>query len=366
MRLSRLSPAIAAAIATVFLAALSSETANAGSNRGYEVEAQRQFGDSSSASAELRILSTTDTALLAPLIESFLQSHPDVVVDYSELSSAELMKAVTSQDASNAEAFDLAISSAMDLQVKLANDGFTRKHNSKARSLMPGWANWRDHVFAFSQEPATILLSRAAFEDLPPPKSRQDLIELMRRHPERFRTRIGTYDAGTSGLGYLFATQDTRSSDSFWRLMELFGSLDLRLYCCSGAMIEDVASGKLIMAYNVLGSYALARRDLADRILILEPEDYTNMMLRSAVILNTASHPELAGLFVDHLLQAAWGGNVQDPASGGYPFRRYPVRSSGESAPYRPIQLGPGLMVYLDRLKRQRFLKEWHSTVEQN
>lgn len=361
MRLSRLSFAIAAVVLAVF----STKAANAGSNRGYDVEAQRQFGDVDTASLELRILSTTDTALLAPLIESFLQNHPEVVIDYSELSSAELMKAVTAKNANSAERIDLAISSAMDLQVKLANDGFTRKHSSKVRTQMPDWANWRDHVFAFSQEPATILLSRTAFADLPPPQSRHDLIQLMRRHPDRFRARIGTYDASTSGLGYLFATQDARSSDSFWRLMELFGSLDLQLYCCSGAMIEDVASGKLIMAYNVLGSYAQARKDLSDRIVILEPQDYTNMMLRSAVILNTSTTPDLAGMFIDHLLRAAWEDGANGPRSG-YPFRRYPVRSSGESAPYRPIQLGPGLMVYLDRLKRLKFLQEWHRTVEQN
>ncbi|MEP1330450.1 ABC transporter substrate-binding protein [Pseudophaeobacter sp.] len=361
MRFSR----VPFAIAALFWAVFSIKATGAGSDVGYEIEAQRQFGTPNPASVELQILSTTDTALLAPLIESFLQSHSDVVIDYSELSSAELMKAVLSQDTASSDGFDLAISSAMDLQVKLANDGFTRKHSSGVRALMPGWANWRDHVFAFSQEPATILLSRAAFADLPQPKSRQDLIELMRRHPDRFRGRIGTYDAGTSGLGYLFATQDARSSDSFWRLMELFGSLDLRLYCCSGAMIEDVASGKLVMAYNVLGSYAQARRDLVEKILILEPEDYTNMMLRSAVILKTSSEPDLAGLFVDHLLEAAWGDDADDLTSG-YPFRHYPVRSSGESAPYRPIQLGPGLMVYLDRLKRAKFLREWHSTVEQN
>lgn len=358
MRFSRLSLAIiTASLAMFFLGTIGAQPVNA-----YEVEAQRRFGTPDLPMVELRILSTTDTALLAPLIESFLHSNPNLVIDYSELSSAELMKAVTTGAVDDTAGFDLAISSAMDLQVKLANDGFTRQHSSDVRALMPDWANWRDHVFAFSQEPATILLSRAAFEDLPRPKTRQDLILLMRRHPDRFRTRIGTYDAGTSGLGYLFATQDARSSDSFWRLMELFGSLDLRLYCCSGAMITDVASGELVMAYNVLGSYALARSDLADKILILEPEDYTNMMLRSAVVLKTTQEPELAGAFVDHLLRAAWGA---EPASD-YPFRRYPVRSSGESAPYRPIQLGPGLMVFLDRLKRQRFLREWHSAVEQN
>ncbi|MNH47288.1 hypothetical protein D3C79_1104480 [compost metagenome] len=30
----------------------------------------------------------------------------------------------------------------------------------------------------------------------------------------------------------------------------------------------------------------------------------------------------------------------------------------------RPIQLGPGLLVYLDALKRRQFLDAWRSSVE--
>jgi len=226
-----------------------------GSAQAYEIEAQRRFGAKHPA-ATLKVLSTTDTALLAPLLESFLAAHPQVAVDYYELGSADLMQAVIAEH----EGFDLAISSAMDLQIKLANDGYTRAHRSGWSESMPDWANWRDHVFGFSQEPATIILSPGAFEGLDLPQTRQDLITLLRRHPERFASRIGTYDAATSGLGYLFATQDARASDGFWRLMEIFGGLDLRLYCCSGAMIEDVARGDLAVAYNVLKLCRGARR----------------------------------------------------------------------------------------------------------
>ncbi|EBA15701.1 hypothetical protein RSK20926_13759 [Roseobacter sp. SK209-2-6] len=323
----------------------------------FEAEAQRRFGPLE-AETVLKVLSTTDTALLAPLLEDFLATHPQTALDYYELGSADLMQAVIT----DASGFDIAISSAMDLQVKLANDGYTLRHRSNLTQAMPGWANWRDHVFGFSQEPATVILSPRAFEGLELPRRRQDLITLLRRHPERFSGRIGTYDAAASGLGYLFATQDARTSDGFWRMMEIFGSLDLRLYCCSGTMIEDVARGDLALAYNVLGSYAEARSDLSGQVLILEPQDYTNMMLRSAVILRDTAEPGLAGELVDHLLEAAWS----PEGNPAYPFHRYPVRNGAESAPYRPIQMGPGLMVYLDRLKRQRFLREWHSAVEQD
>ncbi|MFV1443418.1 MULTISPECIES: ABC transporter substrate-binding protein [unclassified Phaeobacter] len=327
--------------------------------QAFEIEDRRRFGPAAAEAAPdlLRVLSTTDTDLLAPLVDSFLRTRPTVVVDYVAVSSAELMRAVVEENAP----FDLAVSSALDLQTKLANDGYTLAHRSTTTAQLPVWGNWRDHVFAFSQEPASIVLSPAAFEGLEMPRSRQALMSLLRRYPNRFRGRIGTYDVETSGLGYLFATQDLRTSESFWRMMEIFGSLDLRLYCCSGEMIEAVARGDLAIAYNVLGSYARARDDLADRIEIVDPQDYTNMMLRTAVVLKGAERPDLAGAFIDHLLRAAWGSS-RDPA---YPFPRYPTGAASPEAALRPIQMGPGLLVFLDRLKRARFIEEWRSTVLQ-
>jgi iron(III) transport system substrate-binding protein len=323
----------------------------------FEIEDHRRFG-SAAAVQELRVISTTDTAILAPLIESYARANPEVAIDYTVASSTELVKAVTDGSGS----FDLALSSAMDLQTKISNDGLTLAHNSAATELAPAWGNWRNHVFAFTQEPATIVLSPAAFDGLDLPRSRQELVDILRAYPDRFNGRIGTYDIRVSGAGYLFATQDARTSESYWRLMEIFGGLSVKLYCCSGKMIDQVARGDLAVAYNVVGSYARARSDLESRITVVEPEDYTNMMLRTAVILRASPDPELAGSFVDHLLQAAWG----SPAAAEYPFQHFPHGADGQSGSLRPIQLGPGLLVFLDQLKRKRFLSEWESAVVQD
>lgn len=299
----------------------------------------------------LRILSTADTELFAPLITAFQGRYPRIEVAYTTVSSTELMTAIAVERAP----FDLAVSSAMDLQTKLANDGHTRPHSSALTGRVPGWAKWREHVFAFTQEPAAIVISPNAFAGLEVPRSRQDLIALLRAHPDRFRGRVGTYDVRESGLGYLFATQDARMSETYWRLTEVMGGLDARLYCCSGSMIDDVASGRIAVAYNVLGSYAAAREDLAGRIEIVEPEDFTTVMLRSAVIPVTAEAPDLGGLFIDHLISTAW---TLEPTPA-YPFPTMVLDVEGTASALRPIPLGPGLLVFLDRLKRDRFLKAW-------
>jgi len=319
---------------------------------GFEIESQTLF-EVEQPERQLKIISTADTELFAPLVLEFQRKNPQVEIEYTTVSSSELMRAISVENAP----FDVAISSAMDLQTKLANDGFTQAYRSDATNLLPDWGRWRDHVFSFTQEPAAIVISREAFEGLQTPKTRQDLIEVLRNNPRRFTGRVGTYDVRSSGLGYLFATQDARTSETFWRLAEVMGGLGTQLYCCSSDMIEDVASGKIAVAYNVLGSYAAARDDLADRIEIIAPADFTTLMLRTAVIPLSAQSSDLAGKFVDHLILSAW----TDAGKSYFPFPE--LASDTGATSLRPIRLGPGLLVFLDNLKRRRFLQEWEAAV---
>jgi len=318
----------------------------------FEIEEERRFADGDEA-AELRILSTADLAVFAPVVEAFRARRPEIAVQYQTVSSAVLYEVIRD---GTAEA-DIAISSAMDLQTKLANDGYAQRYRSSLTDALPGWATWRNQLFAFTQEPAVLIAAPAAFEGLEMPGNRQDLIALLRDNAERFRGRVGTYDPRESGLGYLFATQDARQSEAFWRMAEVMGSLDARLYGSSGDMIRDVESGRLALAYNVLGSYV----GLGPGVEVVELADYTHVMLRTALIPANAPRPALAGEFVDYLISPAAREVIADRT--GLP----PLDTDGllRNPAFRPIRLGPGLMVFLDQLKRRSFLSAWVSAVVQ-
>ena len=326
-----------------------------GATQAFEIEAEVTF-PAQTPGETLRIISTTDTEVFAPVIESFQMTNRGVTIVYTVASSSEVQKAVTTEGAR----FDIAISSAMDLQTKLTNDGHARAYTSRATEGVPTWGIWRDSVFGFTQEPATIVLSRTAFAGLPLPATRSDLIDMLRANPARFAGRIGTYDVRQSGLGYLFATQDSRISDTYWRLTELMGRLKVQLYCCSSDMIEDVSRGEIAIAYNVLGSYAAARTDLADDIVIVPPEDYTTVLSRSAVLLRRSPAPDIGARFLDHLLDVAW-------SDGPSPVPFLVPRAVAEDDPanLRRIPFGPGLLVFLDGSKRRRFIAEWQNAIEQ-
>lgn len=321
----------------------------------FEIEERVVFGAESNPQT-LRVISTGDVRVFEPMINGFLAENPAVTVDYTVVSSSELMKAIGIEEAT----FDVAISSAMDLQTKLANDGFTAPYSSQATDALPEWARWRQDLFAFTQEPAAVVLSKDAFAGLPMPQSRQDLISLLRQHPDRFQGKIGTYDLRDSGLGYLFATQDSRTSEVYWRLTEVMGALDAKLYCCSSHMINDVASGKLAIAYNVLGSYALSRVD-KDRFVVMLPSDFTTVMMRTALIPQNAKNKELAEPFVDYLLQVAWNKTGQHSQQ---PYDSTAMLAEREDS-LRRIRLGPGLLIFLDEYKKRSFLTAWENAILQ-
>jgi iron(III) transport system substrate-binding protein len=318
----------------------------------FEAEQVARFGPSDS-DRELRIISTADIAFFEPMITSFLALAPETSIEYTVVSSSELQKAIVDEG----EAFDVAVSSAMDLQTKLANDGWAQRFTSEATSTLPDWAVWNDMLFAFTQEPAAIVVSKSGFGELPLPESRNDLINLLRQHPDFFRGRVGTYDVRQSGLGYLFATQDTRASEIYWRLTEVMGRLDTQLFCCSSDMINRVKSGDLLIAYNVLGSYAINRED-RDNFAIILPSDFTTVMLRTALMPSNAPSPKLAALFLDHLMARSHGQDAQ--------LLTHPALDlSQNEAALNRIRIGPGLLVFLDQLKKRAFLSEWENAILQ-
>ncbi len=320
--------------------------------QAFEIEDQRVFGNPEEAQV-LRVISTADISFFEPMIAAYLEDHPDVAVDYTVASSTELMRALYDEKLP----YDLAISSAMDLQTKLANDGLAQRHTPSPARDLPDWAVWNDLVFAFTQEPAGIVVSNEAFRDLPIPKSRQELITTLRQNHARFAGQVGTYDIRESGAGYLFATQDARASDTYWRLTEVMGALDPQLYCCTSQMIADVANGKLAVAYNVLASY-VEQSAHADNVTLILPSDFSNVMLRTVLIPAASENPSRAASFLDFVLDQTF------PKGTSPLLQSNLLEQVNENALHR-IRLGPGLLVFLDQFKKRSFIAEWESAIHQ-
>lgn len=319
------------------------------------------------AATTLSVQSSTDTNAIWPVIVAFEQRFPNIHVDYQEFQTRQLYNSFRKDFAAHAHTADIVISSAMDLQTRLVNDGYAQTYHSPYAASLPDWANWRDQAFGFTFEPAVMVYSKAAFIGHTLPLTHESLARQLREHPDFYRNRVGTYDVRRSGVGYLFATQDAVQSSTSARLLESLGRSDVKTYCCTSEVLDRIDKGELILGYNLLGSYALGRAKKDSRIGIIVPRDYTLVMSRVVMIPAKARHVEAAHRFIDFLLSPA-GQHVIANASALIAIRpdiKAPMSASGirqrYDSSYQPIDLGPGLLVYLDQMKKAHYLHEWES-----
>ena len=149
-----------------------------------------------------------------------------ISIEYIVASTADIYDEIKNNRDSR---FDLVMSSAMDLQIKLANDGYAKNIDVSNKQTMPNWSLWQDKVIGLSLEPIVMVFSKKDVKNIP--NTRSDLISILRANSNYFHNRIITYDINKSGAGFLFASQDARQSNSFWRLSELMGSLNAKVVC---------------------------------------------------------------------------------------------------------------------------------------
>lgn len=318
--------------------------------------------------ATLTIKSTTDLSVFKPIVEAFQARWRNVAISYDELTTNELNAQVAEACAEGQFAGDLVISSSIDQQLKLVNDGCSRSPGPELGAVLPDWAKWRDELFGLTFEPAVTVYNRAYFEGRRVPQNRFELIDLLRESQD-FSARVGTYDIETSGVGYLFAFEDALQASTWGRLVESLGRNQAQLFCCTADILDRVADGRLLVGYNVLGSYALQRIATDPRIGIILPSDYTLIMARAGFIARDARQPELARLFLSFMLSEAGReilsgeARMLSPVEGAERLARLAGLESASLQALRPITLSPALLVGLDAAKRQLFLQEWRAAL---
>ena len=315
------------------------------------------------------VYAAADLDVVKPVVEDFEALHPGVRVEYHDMHSAELYARVVDEARRGVVGADVVWSSAMDLQVKLVNDGHAQPHRSAETAALPRWAVWKDEAFGTTYEPAAIVYNKRLLAEADVPDSHAGLIRLLDRAPAQLRGRVATYDPERSGLGLLLHTQDAQANPIvFWQLVRGMGQNGLEQHAASADMLDRLAAGKLVLAYNVLGSYAHRRARNDPALGVALPRDYTLVLSRVAFIARGARHPAAARLWLDHLLstrgQALLAANL-----GLLPVRTDAGTAGADSAAallhqnlqhaFRPIRIGSGLLAYQDQAKKDAFLRQW-------
>ena len=316
---------------------------------------------------KLTIYSTTDSALVQPLLKDFAALYPKIPVEYSDMNSTELYNRVISESAAGV-AGDLLWSSAMDLQVKLANDAYAQAYASPEVTHLPKWASWRNEAFATTFEPITFVYNKRLVKPEEVPQSHADLTKALESNPDRWKGKVTSYDPERSGIGFLLITQDARLDPNFAQTARAYGRVSVKLYTSVGAMLERIQSGEHHLGFNIFGSYALARQKKDPSLGVVYPKDYTLVMSRIALIPKAAKHPNAAKVFLDYLLSKrgqaliakAMLFSIRDDVEGEATASTLTKELGGT---LKPLPVGPSLLVYLDQAKRLEFLKQWQQAL---
>jgi len=314
------------------------------------------------AEQTLTIYSTTDAQAVGPLLAGFRQRYPFLRVDYRDLNSAELYRQLRGEVDAGHGVADIAWSSAMDLQAKLVNDGYAQRYQSPERDALPDWARWRDETYGTTFEPVVFAWDRRAMSDRQAPHTHAELRRQLAAH--RGEWTLTGYNIEGSAVGYLLLTQDARYNPEFWDLAQALGpALRLREEQ-SRTMALQLGHGSAQFGYNLLGPYTAELARSNPRIGWRVPEDYALVVSRLTLISRLAPHPNAARLWTDYLLSAEGQQKLADatglpPIRTGLPRRLNGVPLDARSGQWRPIQVGSGLLVYLDSAKQGLFLRRW-------
>lgn len=322
-----------------------------------------------SRASTLTIYSTTDTTVFEPMVRDFQQLNPSVAIRYEELDSSELYDRFLQDVARGEPKADLLLSVSMDLQVKLVNDGYAAVHVSDNSRALPSWARWRDQAFGVTFEPAVMVFNLDAFAGRVLPQTRSELVKLLRREPEVWRKRVGTYNIANSSVGYLLASQDARQSSKAAVLVEAMRDVEMSMENNTRTLLDRLEQGELAIGYNLLGSYAQQRVGAGAPLAIVYPRDYTLVVTRTAVLPTTAPNPAVAHRLLEYLVSIRGQRTLAE--GGSLPAIRSEVPGrhtqlgiiDATVGPLRPVVLGPGLLVYLDGQKKRRFLDTWYGSM---
>ena len=314
------------------------------------------------------VYAATDRQIIEPLLADFQKLNPQIHIDYHDLQSTELQERFLKETGKNSRA-DVVWSSAMDLQMKLVNDGHATSHRSRETQSLPSWANWKSEAFATTFEPVCFAYNPERLSHEHIPQSHAELARFLRSGAKHPPLKVVTYDPHQSGLGYLLHSQDLEANPVvFWNLIEEMSDIGLRVESTTTEMLEKIMNGQATFGYNVLCSYAETLSKIDARIRTITPRDYTLVISRIAFISRYAPHPDEAKVLLDYLLSKA--GQTTLNLLGLHSVRP-DVESDASAASlqkrlgntFRPIALNTGLLTYLDASKRKLFLQQWDRTL---
>lgn len=315
------------------------------------------------------VYSSTDLVAATPLIKDFQALYPGISVEYNDMNTTEIYNRFISEVAAGSGSADVLWSSAMDLQIKLVDDGQAMTYASPEVPKLPAWSVYRNQAYGTTFEPAVFIYNKRLVAADEVPQDHASFAKLIAAKPDKFKGKVTAYDIEKSGVGFMFFVQDQKHFPGMKDLERAFGATGYKVYSSTGNMLEKVSSGEHLLGYNVLGAYALVRAKKDPALGVVLPKDYALVLSRVMFIGKQAKNPNAAKLWTDYVLsprgQKLIGGDVELFSIRSDVDAEYTAASLAKQLGdrIRPIPISSEIVGYLDPKKRLEFLSDWKATL---
>ena len=300
-------------------------------------------------------------AAVTDLLERFQQHYPFIEIHNSDGDGAKTYRRFISEVSKGQPTADFIWSSAMDLQEKLINDGFSTPYTTPEMGALPGWAHWQDLGYGVTLEPIAFVYNSRYIKVADMPHTHAAFNAMLLQQAHRFFGKVATYDPEKSEVGMLLLSQDVHVTKDSWNLFDRLAVSNTQLYSTSRDMLANILEGNQWIGYDVIASYAMELQKKHPELVIVYPTDYILDLSRVGFITAQARHPNAAKLFLDFLLSREGQSILKRHGMG--PVRRdlSPPQEQSHIDPMRTqaIRIGPGLLSDLDGLVRAQFLRRW-------
>ncbi|MCC4783003.1 ABC transporter substrate-binding protein [Vibrio lentus] len=310
---------------------------------------------------------------MKPLLDDFQRRNPEITVRYQAMSSNVLDAHIRDQKPDQP---DITISSVMDLQLRLVNDGYALPYQinvagyGSQSGIVPHWSQWRNELFGFSYEPAVIVFNESFLEGKEVPLSRVELLSFIRLHSDELMGKIGLFDIRDVGIGYLLWSFERAQTSNYGQFLELFNLHQARTFDSSASMLQALTDGDIAIAYNIMGSYANSWESKHKDVMIVAANDYTPVVIRTAFINKTTPRLEQAQAFIDYLF--SYSGQKLMAKETNMPPVRTDIKSAKSAAVLReqfanqlkPLPLDVSLLIFSDQSKKSLVITEWESALK--
>ena len=353
---------LGAALATASLAALAQVPAGYPADYSKTIAAAKKEG-------KVVIYSALDTKAAQPLVKDFSALYPDIKVEYNDMNSTEIYNRFIAEVASGQGSADVVWSSAMDLQVKLVDEGNAATYVSPETPKLPKWAVYKNQAWGTTYEPTIFIYNKRLVTGAEIPTDHASFVKILNANVEKFKGKVTAFDIEKSGVGFMFVVQDQKYFSGMKDLVKAFGATNYKIYSSTGNMLEKVSSGEHLLGYNIIGSYAMVRAKKDPNLGFVVPKDYTLVLSRVMFISKAAKNPEAAKVWTDYILsqrgQKLIGSDVElfsmrDDVDAEYTAGKL-NKELGDRV--KPIPVSKEITEYLDQKKRLEFISDWKAAL---